>query len=438
MNAATIKKLAPLGTFIRGTLFLLQIAWVISVYQFANNQMGLDIRNSLRTVDEELAHQGLQVVHKADEVLRPKENVFVMGLSNPPAKDSILTLIVQGLQQTRVFTNCNIYYINEDLPLQNYQVAVNVQDSTAQYEPIQTNANYSMPYKSGFVIEFPKWKKFLLYEIRHMLFSTLLVFFLLLATRILYDFFFRIRSFHEHQKNFVNNFSHEFKTPLASLKIATEVIAEPNANENPERMKRYISIIAQQTKHLENQVERLLHMNNVGGAGLQIVTEPVNMNALIVDVMEKLDPIIQNKQANVKLELSDKYAMVQGDATYLSQVLYNLIENGLKYSTEKPDLSISSGANEEKTGYCFAVKDHGIGISKEHLDLIFSKYYRVPTGDQHNFKGFGIGLYFVKQIVEAHKGKVTVQSIPGVGTQFSICLPFSNNENVRQKQSIDG
>jgi two-component system phosphate regulon sensor histidine kinase PhoR len=198
------------------------------------------------------------------------------------------------------------------------------------------------------------------------------------------------------------------------------VLVGPAILNQPDRLRQYSMIIKQQTEHLQYQVERLLKTATTDENFLTLEKSNFDPNDMISEVITQLDPLIKLKNAKIDLQLDPKHVAISADKPHLSLVVVNLVENAIKYS-EHPLVIISTVA--QNGHFTLSVKDNGIGIKKEYLKHIFRKFYRIPTGDVHNVKGFGLGLNFVKKVVDAHHGKITVNSIPEIGTEFKIVLP---------------
>jgi two-component system phosphate regulon sensor histidine kinase PhoR len=206
------------------------------------------------------------------------------------------------------------------------------------------------------------------------------------------------------------------------MKIASGVLAHGNIVQQPDRLERYVSIIRNQTEHLQNQVERLLKAASSESRNLPIKKENIQAQQLVEQALSKVQPLIEEKKAKVELKMEDGYAAVMADRAHLELALVNLLENALKYSTH-PHIVVETGNTEDE--FFISVKDNGVGIEKKYLKNIFKKFYRIPTGDIHNVKGFGLGLNFVKRIIDAHNGKVRVNSLPGIGTEFRLFIPYN-------------
>jgi two-component system phosphate regulon sensor histidine kinase PhoR len=270
------------------------------------------------------------------------------------------------------------------------------------------------------LLYFPHHDKYLMHEMRYWIAGIIFLLLLLIGLVISLFYLYRQKFLNEIQKDFVNNFTHEFKTPLAVMKIASDVLMDERYRNQPERMHKYTSIIQEQTLHLQRQVDRLLRTAQSRKAMVQLEKQEVDPNLLVSQALQQLEPLVRERHAEVHLNLEQQNKLIHADPEHLQLVIVNLVENALKYSRE-PRITVST--RRVNGHYSISVKDNGIGIDKKYLGRLFQKFYRVPTGDVHNVKGFGLGLDFVKKVVQAHHGRVQVQSIPGVGSEFEIILP---------------
>lgn len=227
------------------------------------------------------------------------------------------------------------------------------------------------------------------------------------------------------KNDFINNMTHEFKTPITSISLATQLLQEELKPGKNESILRYLGIIKDENTRLGQQVERVLQTAQMEREEIALKRKKVDMAALIHQVVEINGPLIESVNGTLQLSLGEHPAIVVVDEVHISNVLNNLIDNAVKYSPTNPHIEIE--VTEQGQGISIQVKDQGIGMPKEALSNIFDAFYRVPTGNVHNVKGFGLGLSYVKKIVEAHGGKVHVKSKLGEGSTFEIYLPYVKN-----------
>ncbi len=225
----------------------------------------------------------------------------------------------------------------------------------------------------------------------------------------------------EIQKDFINNMTHEFKTPISTIAVSTEVLKDTNIVQQPDRLLQYATIIENENKRLKQHVERVLQMAKLDKEDVGLKKETVNLHEIIHEVVQSIDLALREKQGSIHLRLNASSANLQADRHHLTNVIFNLLDNAIKYCTNQPSITIQTELNGSNIS--LTVQDNGIGISDENKRRIFQKFYRVPTGNVHDVKGFGLGLHYVKQIVEAHRGRITVASEPGKGCAFTILLP---------------
>jgi two-component system phosphate regulon sensor histidine kinase PhoR len=232
---------------------------------------------------------------------------------------------------------------------------------------------------------------------------------------------FRQKQLSEIKNDFINNMTHEFKTPIATISLAADSIGSPVVMGNPDKIRRFIDIIRQENRRMNSQVERVLQMALIDKKDFELKITEVNVHDLVLQAVDNFSLQVEKREGIIRTELLADKPVIEADATHLTSVIHNLLDNANKYSPEKPDITVST--RNVPIGIEITVTDHGMGISKEARKHIFDKFYRVHTGNIHDVKGFGLGLSYVKAIMVAHKGLVDVKSEPGKGSSFSLTLP---------------
>jgi len=249
------------------------------------------------------------------------------------------------------------------------------------------------------------------------------IYVILIAVLILVFFLFSInvivkqKRLSEVKNDFINNMTHELKTPISTIGLSAEVLMRPNSSQDKDKIQRYASIIYRENKRLENQVERVLNIAKLDKEQIVLKIEGFDFHDLLKDIKENFDFEEEIQKGKIELKLEASNSCINGDIIHITNVLHNLIDNAIKYCENKPLIRIRT--YDETNFLCIEISDNGIGISKENMKQIFEKFYRVPTGNVHNVKGFGLGLYYVKLIIEAHKGKIEVASNIHSGTTFT-------------------
>lgn len=254
---------------------------------------------------------------------------------------------------------------------------------------------------------------------------------ILLIVLIIGAFYFTISTIIRQKKlgeiksDFINNMTHEFKTPISTISLAGEVLSDKTIDKTPESVEKYLKIIKDENKRLAGLVENVLQAAVLDKGKLKFKIQECDLHQIINDVIQSLHLQIQNKRGVITTELNALRYSLFADRMHLGNIIYNLVDNALKYSKDAPQIMVSTESTND--GISISVKDNGIGIKKEDQKKIFETFYRVPTGNIHNVKGFGLGLSYVKAVVEKHGGHVEVQSELGEGSTFIVYLPFVNN-----------
>ena len=298
-------------------------------------------------------------------------------------------------------------------------------DSARTDLPRWENQNYY------FGVRFPSRDSTLVGDMGIWLFSSGVLAFVAIFMIIAMIMILKQKRLSEIQKDFINNMTHEFKTPLSSILASEETLRNLiGSGEHPDkRVSRYLGIIHTEGKRLQSQVEAVLKMTNIESTRLR--KERLDLADLLRKLAESQEPALQAVQGKLDLQIPDEPVWVWGDALHLINVFSNLVDNALKYNQGNPEILISVQVSGQKANV--KVKDNGMGIAKDVLPRIFDKFYRVPTGNVHNVKGFGLGLYYVKSVVTAHGGEIQASSEPGKGTEISLSLPIRKSESINDK-----
>lgn len=232
---------------------------------------------------------------------------------------------------------------------------------------------------------------------------------------------YRQKQLSEMKTDFINNMTHEFKTPIATISLAADSISSPMVVNNPDKIKRFVDIIRQENRRMNSQVERVLQMALIDKKDFELKLGEINMHEIIEQAVGNFSLQVERREGVLRMDLQAVKPVIEGDSTHIASVIHNLLDNANKYSPEKPDITIST--RNVPMGLEVTVTDKGMGISKEVRKHIFDKFYREHTGNVHDVKGFGLGLSYVKAIMTAHKGLVDVHSEPGKGSSFVLTFP---------------
>lgn len=230
----------------------------------------------------------------------------------------------------------------------------------------------------------------------------------------------------EIKSDFINNMTHEFKTPLATISLAVDALRNEKVQADKEKTKYFSGIIKEENIRMNKHVETILQAALMERQELQLNLVPMHVHDVIHGVLDNYQLQLEEKQGEVTYMLNAKNDLVNADEVHFPNLLSNLIDNAIKYSSEKIRIIIST--HSTKNHLVVRVEDNGIGMSKETVKRIFEKFYRAHTGNLHNVKGFGLGMSYVKTVIDAHKGKIKVESTPGKGSIFTVEVPLHQDK----------
>lgn len=235
-------------------------------------------------------------------------------------------------------------------------------------------------------------------------------------------FILRQKKISEMKSDFINNMTHEFKTPIATISVAADTITNPKIIENPEKIRYFTDVIRKENKRMNRQVEDILTIARLDKKDFEFKWEAFNLHDVIKDAIQSIALQVEKKGGSVETDFQAVNPVATSDAAHFANLIYNLLDNANKYSSGAPEIKISTRNNSK--GVVVSVEDKGIGMSKAVQSRIFERFYRQTSGNIHNVKGFGLGLSYVKAVVEANHGSISVQSEPGKGSRFDVFIPF--------------
>ncbi|MHA4843080.1 sensor histidine kinase [Flavitalea antarctica] len=251
--------------------------------------------------------------------------------------------------------------------------------------------------------------------------SVLLVALTTISFIVMYRNLVRQRRLTQLKNDFISNITHELKTPIATVSVAVEALKNFNALDDPKRTQEYLSISANELQRLSLLVDKVLKLSMFEKQEIELKNETFDLRQLIEEVVASMRLQFEKFRATIKLELPDKPLPLTADRLHITSVIYNLLDNALKYSKGNPVIRI--GVKENADELEFVVADNGVGIPGEYKEKVFDKFFRVPTGDHHNVKGYGLGLSYVAYVIQRHHGKIAVETETGAGSTFIVTLP---------------
>jgi two-component system phosphate regulon sensor histidine kinase PhoR len=451
-----LKKIFPV-IFVLITLSLIgsiyvQVNWIVTMNQNKQEDLKHKLVDAMRYVSDQLLAQRATTPGKA---LRLKPTVpfrpsdpFAMEMMRVPGVAESFTeqdindklrkaFNIVGLRNTRFEFSISADFGNTGLSYRSYQMQspnfVNEIQDTAHnlssfmllQAPENTDASSILP-EEVLAVVIPNYKNIVLGEMRLMIAGA--IFFTLVIITAFYvtvNALVRQKKVSEIKNDFINNMTHEFKTPLATISLAVDALRNEKVVHDREKSEYFTGIIKEENKRMNKQVETILQASLLDRNEQQLNLGPLHAHATIREAMENFRLQLEGKGGRSELQLNAKNDLILADEVHFMNIVTNLIDNAVKYSDD--NLLIRIMTHSTARSLVIRIEDNGIGMSKETQRRIFEKFYRAHTGNLHNVKGFGLGLSYVKTIVDAHHGKIRVDSVMGKGTTFTLELPLKND-----------
>ncbi|MDC0923499.1 HAMP domain-containing sensor histidine kinase [Flavobacteriaceae bacterium] len=309
-----------------------------------------------------------------------------------------------------------------------YSNGLSTKVKSNNYMEVQSGPKYSIPFLNdelssvsyNLIVSFPDKQQYVLSSIIGVatLSFMLTLIIVVIATSALYQII-QQKKLSEIKNDFINNISHEFKTPIATINLALDAISSSTKNLNDKSIS-YLGMIREENSRMLSQVENILRISQLEKSSNPFDMEEIDIHEVIEDAIEHVKLIVESKKGSIDLSLKAVDSNISGNSNHLENIIINILDNAVKYSKENPKIVVSSTNINKDIRLCF--EDNGIGMDKNTQKLIFEKFYREQNGDIHNIKGHGLGLSYVKKIIDFHNGKILLESIKGTGTKFYITL----------------
>ncbi|HET9824972.1 MAG TPA: HAMP domain-containing sensor histidine kinase [Chitinophagaceae bacterium] len=415
IRSSTARLSVLISALIISIIIVIQLIWLKKVYRFEQKEFDISVLKTIRGLYEDL--DIYSSTNLTELVERPEEHLYLARMKLPVNYDTLTSNLQFELEDFDIYTNCSIGLYDAAAGAFKYNTTLLSAGTHDRSNPKVPLLKKKYDYLA---LYFPNRRQWVLYEMNFWIISSVILLIVLIICGGSLYFFYRQKSLNEIQKEFVQNFTHEFKTPVATLALAAETLESKNIIEKPEKLATYAGIVKYQSDHLSKQIEKLLRFAHIESGRLHLARTSVDMHELIRESITHLTPLIQQKNARLQLNLNAGKSCMSGDRDYMLIMVTNLIENAIKYS-KQPVITVTT---INKPGqFILSIMDNGIGIEKKNINKLFRKFYRIHNNEEYLAKGFGIGLTFVKKIVTAHAGKIYVESIPGKGSTFTVELP---------------
>jgi two-component system, OmpR family, phosphate regulon sensor histidine kinase PhoR len=406
MKRKYLRKIIISGTVLLICLFSVQVYWFNRAFDVAEKQFDHSVQIAMKKVADSVARD--------TEIRKLSSNFFLATTESALDSKEIDSLVKKEflLRSLDIDYELGIYNAEDDtLVYGNYVAATLKKLSDDRSVDLQSGS-----MAKNFAIYFPRKKSYLAAELDIWIFSTAVL--LLMSVFFAYAIasLLRERKFSELKNDFINNMTHEFKTPVTNIGIAAEILKKKTQSESQP----YIDILLKENEKLRQKIDQVL----LGASVDQLrrpALEQLDLHQLILDCAETFQFKVKQRNGVIQLEFNATDPTILGDRELLSQAISNLIDNAEKYSIQGPTILVRT--NDLGNGIAIHVIDSGIGIPPSMAKKVFEKFFRIPSGDVHNVKGFGLGLNFVKQVVRSHKGQVDLYSALNQGTEVRIMLP---------------
>lgn len=420
MKNSIITRVVLLGTIAVAGILAVQSYWVVSTWNINEAEFNQKVHLALYNVASALADVTGSTLPARNVVKQRTTNYYVVNIANeinPANLEYFLQRELESLALNIDFEYAVFDCHTNEMVYGNYYAYDANSNKKAASGQLPTYSEFT--YYFG--VKFPTRSGYLFSKMQlSIIFSVIL---LVTVAFFAYSMFVILQQkrLSEMQKDFINNMTHEFKTPISTVKIAADVFLHNAQVQQDERLARYAHIIQEQNQRLNKQVENVLQIARLERDNFELNLEPIALNALLEEISDSCVLKIEKLGGHLETKLSGENIIIQADRLHLTNVLHNLLDNAMKYCKALPAIKVSLEKTQKGIG--LSIEDNGIGIAKEYQSKVFEKFYRVPTGNVHDVKGFGLGLFYVKNICRKHGWKITLESEVNKGTKICILIP---------------
>ena len=398
--------------------------------QNTSMERGLALSGKNSIAEASLAYQKeVRKRYHAQKVLLDEVvSAILRETSNKPLKERVnFRVLDQNLKAELLKNGVDIPYHFRVLTRNGDEVyrCADYDDAGAAYAYTKLLFPNDPPSQQGIIkIHFPQMGKYVFASVRYMV--PTIAFTIILLIVFIYTIYisFRQKRLSEIKNDFINNMTHEFKTPISTISLAAQMLKDPGVAKSDAMFKHISGIINDETKRLRFQVEKVLQMSMFDQQKATFKRREIDANALLANVVDTFRLKVESYGGTITTDLQATDATVFVDEMHFTNVIFNLMDNAVKYKREDVDLHLDVASHNDGSKIVITIADNGIGIKKEDLKKVFEKFYRVHTGNRHDVKGFGLGLAYVKNVITMHKGTVVAESELGKGTKFIITLPI--------------
>ncbi|MBL7805032.1 MAG: HAMP domain-containing histidine kinase [Saprospiraceae bacterium] len=427
MTNTIIRRVILLGAFSILSLITVQTYWVMRTWDLQEREFHRKVNQALLDAANDLAVKGQFELKSTNLIDQVNSNYYVVNIENPFRDDDLQFYLQQAFEKQgmREDFQYGIFDCSSNQMVSGQVVKYSTPSAVGRIEPaaepLSAHHN-SEEFIYYFGVRFPGKNAHLLSNMWIVVVFTALM--LITIAFFIYAMFviLRQKQLSELQRDFINNMTHEFKTPISTINISTDVFLKNEKIREDARLSRYAGILKEQVMRLNNQVEKVLQLAKVERDNIELHYEELELTEFVRDMLPSLElKVHEREDGQLHLDLPETPVRISADKLHLTNILHNLVDNAVKYTRGTPDIRI--GIRKTGNEAVLSVQDSGIGIPKEHQRRVFDKFHRVPTGNVHNVKGFGLGLFYVKKMSKEHGWKIQIDSEPGKGTRIEIHMP---------------
>jgi two-component system phosphate regulon sensor histidine kinase PhoR len=402
-----------LGAVIAGQIF-----WVKNAYNLQEDQFNKRVFVALSDVVLQI-----RVMNKDSAITEPVKqvanNYFIANINDTPPPYLLEDLLKDQFLESDLTEDFEygIYDCFTDSIVFGSRISFDETRARTHAEQIH-NLKEFQPDGHYFGVFFPNKTTIILKQLDFWFYSSIII--LLIAIFFSYTIavILKQKKLSEIKADFVNNMTHELKTPISTIGLSAEAIVNPAVSSNPERLAQYANIIRNEANRMRDQVEKVLQTATLTPNKVNMNWEILDLHEIVLRAQETYSVRISELEGSIKNELNATNSKIKGDIVHITNVIYNLLDNACKYCENEPQIRILTKTVGSEIH--LTIEDNGIGIKPQHIKFIFDKFYRVPTGNLHDIKGFGLGLFYVRTILKAHHAKISVESNFGKGSIFTI------------------
>jgi len=419
MKNSTIFRVILLGVVAIAGIIAIQSYWVMSSWNLNEDEFQKKVNLALYNTARSLADLNGHTLPARNVVRQRSGNYFVVNIAYEINTKDLEFFLQRELEELAL--NIDFEYAVFDCETDEMMYGDYVSYSPNQKNEAKTS---ELPKHSEFTyyfgVRFPTRTDYLLNRIQLSIFFSVILFIAVIFFAYSMAVILKQKQLSETQKDFINNMTHEFKTPISTMGISADVLLNSPVVQAEPRLLQYARIIKEQNQRLNHQVEKVLQLARIEKGNFQIKPEKIDLDGFLEQAIQGMQIQAEQKGGVISGQFCAPGCIIQADRLHLTNVVNNLLDNALKYCAAAPQVIVATQCNNGRV--TLSVKDNGIGIAKENTKKIFHKFYRVPTGNIHDVKGFGLGLYYVRNICQAHRWQLRVHSMPGAGTDFQISI----------------